>query len=84
MGDAKLLPLLYLSDDPTEENQARRVVLERKLFSVLDGALHFENQGQSGRLRLLVPESLHAELLKEAHGGQFAGHFSERMIYDGL
>ena len=51
MGDAKLSPLLeYLSDGtlPSDENQARRVVLESKLFSVLDGVLHFEDQGQSG------------------------------------
>lgn len=51
MGDIMLSQLLeYLSDGTlsSDKNQARRVVLESKLFSVLDGVLHFEGQAQSG------------------------------------
>ena len=51
---------------------------------MLDGVLRFEDQGQSGQLRVVIPESLHAELLKEAHGGQFTGLFPESKIYDRL
>lgn len=58
------------------------MLLESKLFSVLDSLLHFEDQRQSGRLHVVVPVSLHAELLKETHGGQFPQHFSERKVYD--
>ena len=87
LEDPKLgLMVRYLTDGtlPLNQGVARRVVLESKQFSLLDGVLHFEDRMHSGRLCVVVPESLCEELLKETHGGRFAGHFSEKKIYDRL
>ena len=77
---------LYLQNGVLPENEvaACRLVLERSRYSIVDGILHYENPDVPGVLRCAVPLCLREQLLKEAHGGKFAGHFAERKIYKTL
>ena len=58
--------------------------MECKKYELIDGVLHFENPAFPGRWCVVVPKAVQPTLLKEAHAGCFAGHLSERKIYDRL
>ena len=77
---------VYLQNGVLPENEvaARRLVLERSRYSIVDGILHYEHPDVPGVLRCAVPLCLREQLLKEAHGGKFAGHFAKRKIYKTL
>ena len=76
----------YLEDKelPHDEGAARRLVLESKMFEMIDGILHRESPSVPGRWCVVVPPELRSQLLAEAHDSIFAGHFSEFKVYDKL
>ena len=76
--------LAYLEEGtlPDDDQRARRLSLERPHFIVIDGCLFHENPHRPGKWCLVVPEQMRQQLLHEAHGGRFAGHFSEKRVYD--
>ena len=53
-------------------------------MELIDGVLHREDVSDSSRWRVVVPCELRNDMLKEAHSRVFAGHFSERKVYDRL
>ena len=59
-------------------------MLVSKLFSVMEGVLHREDPLSPGRHCVVVPPSLRAALLEEAHQGRFAGHLAQKKVYDHL
>ena len=61
-----------------------KVVLESKQFEVVDDVLYHENPAFPDRSCIVVPECLRHTLLKESHCGRFAGHLSEKKVYDRL
>ena len=82
--DSHLLPWFnYIENDklPTEETLVRRLVMEQDWFEIVDGVLYTHNPAKSEQLRLVVPQCLQLNLLKEYHDGRFAGHFAERKLY---
>ena len=85
--DPELSPMLkYIEEGsvPSEKKLARRLVMERSRFDVVDGVLYYENPGVEGKWRIAVPTSWLETLIKEAHDGRFRGHFAERRIYGQL
>ena len=72
----------YLEDGvlPDDSLQARRLVLERQRYAIVDGVLQYENPDLPG-VWIAVPRSMHETLLREAHSKKFAGHFAERKVY---
>ena len=85
--DPKLKPMLqYLSDKilPCDKVAATRIVMESKHYDLMDGVLRFENPAFPKRWCVVVPQELKQQTLEEAHGGCFAGHFSENKVYDRL
>ena len=83
--DKELAPmLLYLTENelPSDRKEAIRIVAESSRFTVLDDILHYDSSDASGRVRVVVPESMREELLREAHDGCFAGHFAEKWTYE--
>ena len=83
-ADQFLSPMLeYLKDGklPLDDKKARRIVLESQYYSLLDNILHHESPTHTC---VVIPKGLQKELIEEAHGGLFAGHFSERKVYDRL
>ena len=73
------LMLEYLKDEklPLDGKKARRIVLENKYYGLLDSILHHESPTHTG---VVEPKGLQKELIEEAHGGLFAGHFSEKKV----
>ena len=70
---------------PESEKQAKKLVLESPQYDMVDGVLHNENPVAPGSWRVVVPKDLRQSLLEEAqHSGRFAGHFSEKRIYETL
>ena len=67
---------------PPDNQSAKKVVLESKNFELIDGLLHHEDPVCPGRWCLVIPKELRSQLLEEAHAGLFAGHFSERKVYN--
>ena len=67
---------------PTDQKAAKRIVAESQQFTVLDGVLHFDSSDSSGNSRIVVPECLKETVLKEVHGGCFAGHFAEKRTFE--
>ena len=85
--DSELSPILqYLESGilPSDNEQARKLTLQESNFDVVDGVLYFESPANPGQWRIAVPEKLKLTLLKESHGGKFAGHFSEKKLYSTL
>ena len=85
--DPKLKPMLqYLTDKilPCDKAAATRIVMESKHYDLMDGVLRFENPAFPKRWCVVVPQELKQQTLEEAHGGCFAGHFSENKVYDRL
>ena len=76
----------YLEDAvlPTDEKVAKSLVLESVMFGILDGTLYFDHPRFPGQSRIVVSQSLRESLMREAHGGKFAGHFAERNVYSTL
>ena len=66
---------------PSDDQTARRVMLESRNFELIDGLLHREDPTCPGCWCLVVPKKLRPQLLEEAHAGLFAGHFSEKKVY---
>ena len=77
-----MVKYLEESELPTDQKLAKRIVAESVQFTVLDGVLHFDNSDTLGRARIVVPECLKETVLREAHGGCFAGHFAERRAFE--
>ena len=67
---------------PKDDQSARKMVLESKNFELIDGLLYHEDPVCPGRWCLVVPKKFRSQLLEEAHAGSFAGHFSERKVYN--
>ena len=84
IDDSELGSILkYLENElPTDQKLAKRIVAESPQFDVLDGVLHFSCSDSSGNARIAVPECLKETVLKEAHGGCFAGHFAKRRTFE--
>ena len=83
-SDKEFQPIFrYLEDDvlPTDERQARKLVLEKPNFEILDGVLCYRNPAIPDGWRIAVPQDLRSILMKENHEGRFAGHFAERKLY---
>ena len=82
----ELSPMIeYLENGnlPEDEKQCKKLVLEHPLYELIDGVLYNENPAAPGSWRIVVPDVLRAGMLQEAHGGRFAGHFSEK-VYEAL
>ena len=85
--DPDLVPLVWYLEKgelPTEKEMSERIVLESARYDLIDDVLHSENPATPGRWCIVVPRDLRPSLLKEAHAGCYAGHFSEKKVYDRL
>ena len=85
--DTKLKVVIeYIEQDvlPSDEKLARKVVLERSRFSLMDGVLYFVDGARGGNLRIVVPDTVKEKLMEEAHAGSLAGHFAASSLYNTL
>ena len=80
---ALMIEYLQTGALPDSDKDARRLVMESRLFQELDGVLYFENKTLN-KLCIVVPEKYRDALLEEAHAGRFAGHLGDKKVYDRL
>ena len=84
-SDSELNQLIqYLEEKslPGDSVRARKLLTQaQKGYFLVDGVLYFENGDAAGRRRLVVPASLHKEVLSEHHEAMFAGHFALKKMY---
>ena len=69
---------------PADEKRARRIVLERERFDIVDGVLTYCDGMPPYCLRIAVPKQLQPVLLAEAHGSRFGGHSAEKSLFGKL
>lgn len=69
---------------PEERKLARKLVMERSRFDIIDGILYYGNPDVEGKWKIAVPICWRELLIQEVHDGQFGGHFTERRIYEQL
>ena len=69
---------------PDDKKHARKVAIESKLFSVVEGVLYREDPLSPGRQCIVVPPPLRAAIMEEAHQGRFAGHLAQKKVYNRL
>jgi hypothetical protein len=69
---------------PADENVAKKIALASSRFTLLDQVLYWIDDSREHRLRICVPQCLRDKLLREAHNGKFAGHFSSKAVYSML
>ena len=82
--DPELVQIIsYLKDGclPEDDQLARRMVLEKDHFTVVDNVLFYVGPQNSSSWRLVVPKKLQGVLIEEQHAGRFAGHFAERKMF---
>ena len=82
--DEEFAPIFrYLEDGilPDDEHKAKKLALEKSRFDVIEGVLYYENPDMPGCWKIAVPKCIRLTLMKEAHGGRFAGHFAECKMY---
>ena len=77
----KIIEYVKDGDVPEDQQLVKRLALEGTQYTLIDGVLHHENPHQPGELRMVVPASLRGKLMKEMHGGRFAGHFAWKKTY---
>ena len=85
--DPELSPMLRYVEEgtlPSNKKDAKKLVMERSRFDIVDGVLYYENPDVEGRWRIAVPMCWRKTLIKEAHGGRFGGNFAECRIYEQL
>ncbi|MEM7070058.1 MAG: reverse transcriptase family protein [Pseudomonadota bacterium] len=83
-SDPELHPLIrYLHRKvlPSDDQEARRLILESEFYAIIDGILHRIHVGKkstlkNSELRLLVPTSMQQEMLEAFHDDRFSGHLS--------
>ena len=83
--DPELKPMIdYLQHGtlPSEDREARKIVMQSKYFDLIDDSLHHENPAFPGKWCLAVPKNKREYLIQEAHDGRFSGHFAEKRIYE--
>ena len=87
MEDLDLLPYfqyIEVKAVPTDEREARRLVLECEKMNVIEGVLHHEDAADPAKWCIIVPKQLRETILAKAHSAVFSGHLSEWKVYDRL
>ena len=76
--------IIYLNDGvlPGDEKRARKLILGRSQYELLDGVSYRVETDKS--LKIAVPVSDHERLFNEAHAGEFGGHLREVKMYSQL
>ena len=66
---------------PLEETIARKMALQRSLFTIVEGVLYYVDPKRDNRKRAVVPKSLQKRILEEVHAGPYGAHFSGQRMF---
>lgn len=67
--------LLEQGDLPDDDKQARKLLLQQSLFTIVDSVLYKVDPRHRSK-QVVVPQQLCKELIQEHHRGKMGGHFS--------
>ena len=72
----------YLKDGtlPSDEKRARKILLQKDQFVLLEDVLYHIDSSPQHRLQIAVPYEMRHQLMEENHLGQFGGHLTGRVI----
>ena len=80
--DKEFLPIFqFFENGVLPADEKARKLMERSNFEIINQVLYYHNPAIPDVWRIAVPHNLRPILLKENHGGRFAGHFAERKLY---
>ena len=68
---------------PEDTVRARKMVLQRSQFALVNGVVYYV-EPKTSRKRAVVPCHLQSRILQEVHSGNYSGHFSGRRLYNSL
>ena len=73
----------YLKDGtlPSDEKRARKILLQKDQFVLLENVLYHIDSSPQHRLQIAVPYERRHQLMEENHSGQFGGHFAGKDLY---
>ena len=80
----KMVSYLSSAQLPEDEKEAKKVILQSSLFTLLDGVLYYLDPKRADRRRCVVPRHLHQSIIEENHSGPMGGHFSGERSYKAL
>ena len=87
--DPYLRDIIYFMESghgvlPIDPTQARKIVVQQSLFTIIDSVLYFVDHIRDNIRRTAVPTHLRNTVLEEAHRGNMCGHFSGKRIFSWL
>ena len=81
---SEIITFLECGALPDDETHARRIVLQRSLFTIENRVLYYLDPKQQHRKRAVVPTHLRERISAEHHSSRMGGHFAERKMYGTL
>ena len=81
---AETIAFIQNGDLPQDDKRARRIALQKSLFTMEGGILYYVDPRQGHRRRVVVPRHLRLQILTEQHAGPMSGHFSMKKTYGAL
>ena len=79
---AAILTYLTTGVLPTDDQHARRVISHASLFGIEEGVLYYIDPKRQSRKQAVVPSHLKEKVIGSVHGGPWAGHFSNNLVYN--
>jgi len=84
--DPYLRDIIYFMESghgvlPIDPTQARKIVVQQSLFTIIDSVLYFVDHIRDNIRRTAVPTHLRNTVLEEAHWGNMCGHFSGKCTF---
>ena len=80
----QLTTFISHGDLPLEETIARKLALQRSLFTIVEGVLYYVDPKRDNRKRAVVPKHLRKRILEEVHAGPYGAHFSGQRMFSTL
>lgn len=81
LKDSWLFQYLKEGALPSCDTEARKVILQSSLFTVYNGMLHYIDNKNQNRLRVVVPSHLVGNVIDLCHRSPCGGHFSATTTY---
>ena len=66
---------------PQDDKQARKLVVQAQLFTVVNDVLYYLDPHWKNQRRAVVPNHLKRTVMENNHGGPFGGHFTGNRLF---
>ena len=80
----ELITFLERGELPADDRRARRIILQKPVFTMEHGMLIYIDAKQDHRRRVVVPDHLKQQILTEHHASLMGGHFAAKKTYGAI